>query len=197
MDGWVGTYQPETASERLTMLVYGPSGSGKTVFSSTWPDVVFVDLEDGLRSVRKSVARFPQPGASITDFRQVGAFVDMLAFEQHSYRTVVVDGLNELQYLATRRVLTAYTKNRPYDDQPTLADFGKSLNDLEGIVRKILALPMNVVLTCQASDRVNETDLVSPVLVGRNIAKVFTRLVDIVGHMSIQRDEKGVVHHQL
>lgn len=197
MQEWAGVHNPHQALERMTILAYGSSGAGKTVFGSTWPRPVFIDLENGMGSVRRPVGRFPKPGAQITTIAQVLQFIDLLAFEEHEFRTVVVDGLNELQYLCMRRVITQYNKNRPYDDQPTLADFGKSLNDLESIVRKILALPMNVVLTCQATDRVNETDLVAPMLVGRNIAKVFTRLVDMVGYMSVQRDEKGDVRHQM
>lgn len=193
---WFGYVTPG-APERWTMLVYGPSGSGKTVFAASWPDVIVVDLEDGMASVREPVARFPTPGARVDHLSQVQSFLTALSRPGHPFRTVVIDGLNELQHLTMQRVLTAYNKSRPYDDQMTLADFGKSLNDLERVCRQALALPMNVVFTCQATDRVNETDLIQPMLVGKNVGKVVSRLVDLVGYATVQRDEKGVTSHEL
>lgn len=196
---WVGAYEPIVSKDRWTALIYGPSGAGKTVFASTWPNPIFIDLEDGMGSVSNAVGRFPVPGARITKWDEVVGFINYLEVNPtEEYQTLVVDSLNELQFLATKRVVSDYSRvNRQYDDQPTLADFGKSLNDLEKMVRRILQLPYNVVITCADEGRALETDLVRPMLVGKKTATTMCRLVDIVGYMALGSADGGKVSHDL
>ena len=90
-------------SEQVKFLVYGESGVGKTVFSSTWPNVVFLDIDKGTASIRRPFHSFP-----IDFFDDLIDAAEFLANEQHPFKTVVVDSLNELQYLSMRNVIKAF-----------------------------------------------------------------------------------------
>ncbi len=76
------------------LLFYGPPGIGKTTLASEFPDPVFIQIEDGT------------PGdVELTSFGRLTTFQDVydalgaLYTEDHSYKTVVLDSVTELQKL--------------------------------------------------------------------------------------------------
>lgn len=164
---------------RIRMLVYGESGVGKTVFSASWPDVLFLDAEDGMASVRNPVTRI-----EIDEWGDVFDVFEWLATAEHNFKTVVLDSLNELQKLALRYTVRAFpTIHRSYDSLPSQSDYGKMLDDFDKFVRAFKSLPMNVVYIAQVQSRQFDTDLVMPQLVGKNSARDVCRMMDVVGYL--------------
>lgn len=192
-----GLYDPATSvSPWKKVLLYGDSGSGKTRGASTWPKPIFMDFEGGMSSIPQKVARFPlDPGLRITKPAQIEQFLRLaetgLGTPAFPFETIVVDSLPELQAVILNNTLTDYKIKRFYDNLPGQSDYGKMLNDYYILIRRLLALPCNIVLITVATNRVYASDRVGPYLVGVNTAKQTTRLMDMIGFTFVQEGEAG------
>lgn len=178
-----GKFDPQ----KIKFLVYGESGVGKTVFASTWPDPVFLDIDKGMASVHREVHRF-----QIDVWEDLVDSVDFLANESHPFKTVVVDSLNELQYLSMRNVIQGFPSiRRSYDSLPSISDYGKMLDDFDKMVRFIKSLECNVVFISQVAAREYDTDPVQPQFIGKSTARNLARMVDIVGYLDKKDSSEG------
>lgn len=81
-----------TSSPRI--LIYGEPGIGKTSLAASFPDPVFLQIEDGTPS-----------DIELTSFGVIDSFanfmgaIDALYTEEHDFKTVVIDSVTELQRL--------------------------------------------------------------------------------------------------
>jgi len=177
----------QTAGKKL--LLYGASGTGKSWCGATFPRPIFIDLEGGMKSVRKfKPLRIPKdPNRKIETYREMVIALrlvkKMLLEPNCPFDTVVIDSLNEMQDLVMEHVLTDYSDeaNRKYSDQPTQGDYGKALRDFMAVYRLILKFPCNVVFTSVGVTS-NETEQLIPSFVGKKTAENVLRLVDAVGY---------------
>lgn len=182
----------------LKALVYGPSGSGKTWFASTFPRPLFLDMEKGMLSVRhRKLLRYPKdPEEKITDLKQVRTFFKLVRNDPNpQYETIVLDSLNELQVLVTNEVLGKYNANRQYDDQMTMADYGKANRVFLNIVRNFLALPFHIVMTAVETPRQYEGQEVYPKFTGNQIWPELQRMVDQIGYLHVRKGDGGQMEH--
>ncbi len=165
--------------DRVRFLIYGESGVGKTRFASTWPNVLFLDIDDGLASVDIPVDRL-----RITDWVQLRMAYEFLSTQEHDYKTIVVDSLNEAQALALANTVESFPNiRRPYDSLAAQSDYGKMLSDFDNMVRALKSLPIHIVFVAQVTGKEFETDVIQPQLIGKHTARNITRMMDIVGYM--------------
>jgi hypothetical protein len=166
-------------ANNVKFLVYGEAGSGKTVFASTWNRPIFLDIDKGLASVTKKVHK-----VEINSIDDIEDAVRYLRGANHPFRTVVVDSINELQYIQMRNIIEKYpTIRRAYSDLPSLSDYGKLIDTFEKIVRQIKSLQMNVVFIANVAPQIYETDTIQIQLVGKQMPRTMTRMVDVVGYL--------------
>jgi len=171
---------------RVRWLIYGESGVGKTVLASTAPSPIFLNADDGLASVTRNVGSWDV--VDWTDFIDAYQF---LANEEHSFRTVVLDTVNELQTLSLQHILRHYPDiKRSYSSLAGISDYGKMLSDMDGMVRLFKSLPMNVIFITQVQPQEFATDTVMPQLIGKSSARNLCRMVDLVGYM-YKRSSEG------
>jgi len=165
--------------DRVRFLVYGESGVGKTRFSATWPNPLFLDIDDGLASVDQPVDRL-----RITEWPQLRMAFEYLSTQEHDYKTIIVDSLNEGQALALADTVSSFPNiRRPYDSLAAQSDYGKMLSDFDNMVRALKSLPIHVVFVAQVTGKEFETDIIQPQLIGKHTARNICRMVDIVGYM--------------
>lgn len=179
-------WQPQKKSSNTKMLIYGASGVGKTVLASTAPHPLFLDANKGMSSItEEGVARIEINHWG--DIREAWSVIS----QDDRFETIVVDGLNDIQRLSLRHVVGNYPGRRYYDDMPTQADWGKSLEDLQRLIETFNSLQRNVIYTCFGTNKELEDDRVRPQLGGKNTANMVTSYMDAVGYMYIVRNEKG------
>lgn len=178
----VGGFNPD----RVRMMVYGESGIGKTRFASTWPNVLFLDIDDGMASVTEPVDRI-----FIEEWDQMwDAFMYLSEEPDHGYTTVVVDSLNEAQVLALQHTVREYPgMRRAYDSLASQSDYGKMLADFDSMARYFKSLPIHLVLIGQVGDKLYDTDVIKPQLIGKHSARNICRMMDIVGYMYREKGE--------
>lgn len=165
--------------DRVRFLVYGDSGAGKTTFAATWPNPLFLDIDDGLASVKHPVDR-----VFINDWDKLLDVFWFLADSEHPYDTIILDSLNEAQRLAMDKTLEEFPEiRRSYGSLPSMSDYGKALDDFDRMVRSFKALPLNVVLIAQTTSKQFEQDVIKPQLTGKQTANNITRMMDIVGYL--------------
>jgi hypothetical protein len=202
-DNAFGVWSSETVGiKRLKMLLYGVSGTGKTTFAATFPRPLFLDLESGLRSTLrvKPVLRYPaNPDEDVKNYQQVVDFYQLVRSAVNpQFDTIVIDSLNELQVLVTHNVVTRFTGvRRQYDDQLTMADYGKANRDFMKVIRLFLKLPYHVVFTAIASQREpgDEETQVFPKFVGKQVGPDLQRMMDMIGYCHAKRMPDGSSQH--
>jgi AAA domain len=201
-----GVWSAQTAIDKgWKIMLYGAAGSGKTYMAGTFPDPIFLDLEDGMRSVlplNKKILRYPKDSSvPVTELKQVKSFFDAIKKIPPSkapFKTIVVDSLNELQVLVMKNVLSTIDTNRIYEDQPTQGDYGKLARDMQSIVRDFIQLPYNVVFTAAATDREYQDDKVFPKFVGRQTGPDLRRIIEQIGYCFTQQKSKDApVEHMV
>lgn len=180
------------------MLLYGDSGSGKTFMSGTFPDPIFLDLENGMRSVagfKKPIYRYPaDTSMQITDFAGVKKFysiVSKLQPQEAPFKTIVIDSLNELQVLILRYITGSISGNRQHEDQPTYSDYGKLARDMQQVVRQFFQLPYHVIFTGVAIDREYEEEKIKPQFIGKKSGPDLRRIIEQIGYCYTARKDKN------
>lgn len=174
-------------SSRIRTLIYGESGSGKTVTASTWPNPLFLNIDDGLASVR-----LPVDDLKIRSWADLYEAVSWLLTTEHGYDTIVVDSLNEMQSLSMQHILQAFPgQRRSYDNQPTVGDYGKMINDVDKMIRALKSLDCHIVFLSQVVRKEHNTDVIKPGLIGKNTADLVCRMMDLVAYLYIGDGGKG------
>jgi hypothetical protein len=197
-----GTWGKATAAKKpLKVLLYGPAGGGKTRYAATFPDPLFLDLEGGLRSTVdvKDVLRYPKdPNQEIVNVGEVGQFYNIVKAIHPldaPFKTIVIDSLNELQVLVTKKVVATYDQNRLMEDQLTYQDYGKIGRDVLKIISMFLKLPYNIVFTAVETVREYEGQFVHPRFAGKMIWPELQRWMEQIGYVHVIKGEKGEPEH--
>ena len=107
------------------------------------------------------------------------------------YSTIVLDSLNEMQYLAMSSTLENYPKiRRSYGSLPGESDYGKMLFDFDNMIRFYKSLPYHILLIAQSNTQQRDTDIVMPQLTGKNTARNIMRMMDVIGYLHKSDDSK-------
>lgn len=179
------------------VLLYSDPGVGKTTAAALSPKPLIINCEGGTLCLNKfkdfhkklDIKTF-RPD-SIKELQEIFWY---LKSGQHDRQTVVLDSLSEIQRMSMDEILSDPKRDDKFDrDTPILQDYGKNTQQLRKLVRAFRDLPMNVVFTCLASERKDETDgsvKVMPDLTPKLAADVMG-YVDVVGYMFVS-EEKGV-----
>lgn len=187
--------------KRLKVLLYGTAGSGKTTMAATFPAPLFLDLEGGMRSTLLvgDVHRYPADhDKDITSYREVVQFYNAVrTYKNPFWKTIVIDSLNELQTHVTNNVVSRFDKvKRQYNDQLTLADYGKANRDYAKVVRLFLRLPFHIVFIAAATKREvgDEETQITPKFVGRQVGPDVERMMDMIGYLYTKKVENKDTH---
>lgn len=201
-ENFFGEWSTSTAQKKgLKVLLYGASGSGKTRMAATFPKPLFLDLESGLRSTLAlgPVLRFPaDPKEEIQSLEDVKRFYSLAkGAKPGKFETIVIDSLNELQLLLMKNILRRFDATRHYEDQPTMADYGKLARDFQSIIRLFLKLPYHVVFTAVETPREFPEQQVGPQFIGKKTGPEVQRMVEMIGYCHVVSDSNGSPVHQV
>lgn len=186
----IRTVQGGFDPNRTRVLLYGESGVGKTVTASSFPKpILFLNADDGLASVRTEISEWP-----LETWEEVWDATKFLTLENHPFKTIVVDSLNEIQHMVMKWVIETYpTVKRSFDSLPSMADYGKAIADFDSWVRILKQLPCHIVFIAQVEKRDMDTDLVKPQLTGKNTASNIARMMDIIGYIYVGDESKRFI----
>jgi hypothetical protein len=147
------------------------------------------------------VLRYPRdPSEDIKSYSQVVDFYYAVRDAKNpQFETIVIDSLNELQVLVTQYVVSKFSNvKRQYDDQLTLADYGKANRDFSKVVRLFLKLPYHIVFTAVSTQREGgelEEVQIAPKFVGKQVGPDVQRMMDMIGYCHAKRTPDGSSQH--
>ena len=85
----------------LICTIFGDPGLGKTTLAATFPNPIFLRLEDGLKSVNPRPHTFPICYKSEAVF----GYLQALRKEDHNYKTLVIDSVSQLDEVFSAEIL--------------------------------------------------------------------------------------------
>lgn len=94
--------KPEARPPIITIC--GDAGTGKTSFAATFPDPIFIRVEDGLGRIHADVT-VPDTFPMVKREEDLQAQLMWLLNEDHNYKTVVIDSVSALETVFTDAIL--------------------------------------------------------------------------------------------
>lgn len=143
---------------RMKLLVWGESGVGKTPLALAFPSPAIVDFEAGAEAYR---GLLPFGLLRATTVAQLYEAIDFLAdWRKHAYRTVAVDSLSVMWEVLQRQWSDTFLRRNVggkgfrgefYQVQPL--DWAHIKGEYRSIIRRLMALGMNLVCTARSKDQ--------------------------------------------
>lgn len=146
--------------KRLKLFLWGDTGVGKSVTSLQFPSPVVIDLEGGTDLYGEDFS-FDVLKASTAD--EVMEAVDWLHTNEHDYRTLVIDPITIYWEALQQKWSDIFLKRNKgskgykyefYDLQPR--DWQTLKSEFKTLIRKLLALDMNVIVTAREKTKYKE-----------------------------------------
>jgi hypothetical protein len=187
-------FQPAAETDRrLKLFLWGDSGVGKTTLALRFPGAVVIDMEGGTEHYG-GVFNFDVLKATTAD--EVTAAVEWLRTKPHAYRTLVIDPVtlfwDALQSKWGRVFLQRNKGGKGhhgdfYELQPR--DWVTLKAEFKELVRKLIALDMNVILTARQKAQYSDAGFMRVIGETFDGEKSLPYLFDTILHLT--RDESG------
>lgn len=138
----------EKKASRLKLFIYGETGTGKTVTALHFPSVAFIDTEKGTDHYGEW---FDFHRIQTSDPKKILESIEFLLKEPGDFKTLVIDPFTNVydrmqdDYL---RKLKVKSGDPDYEFVPK--DYKYLKNAVKHIIKKLLALDMNIIVTSQS-----------------------------------------------
>lgn len=184
----------------LIATIIGSGGIGKTTFASTFPKPVIIRAEDGAMVLRgrDDVAMLPLIRTSKDVFNQI----EMLATEDHSFETLIIDSITQLNVLIESEILASDPKAKSINS--ALGGYGAGHSAVSEVHRKIrdwcgmlsLDKNMNIIFIGHMDTEtieLPESDMFMRYTLRMNKKSIshYSDNVDVVGHIKLRTFTKG------
>jgi hypothetical protein len=185
--------QAAVTSRRLKLFLWGDSGVGKTTIALRFPSPVVIDLEGGTEHYG-GVFEFGVLKATTAD--EVMAAVDWLLTHPHNFRTLIIDPITVYWDALQSKWRVIFLKRNKggkghngdfYSLQPK--DWVTLKYEFKDLLRKLIQLDMNVIITARQKAQYAETGFMRPVGETFDGEKSLPYLFDTI--LRLYRDEAG------
>jgi hypothetical protein len=177
-----------TADPNMNAFLYGRPKTGKTLAAASAPKPLLYLNGDSGNATRLAHARYQFDEVAVEGLQTFVDVTNALEAPNSPYKTVVLDPLVEV----FRLVLESMTDRVLHPSLPAIGDAG---THLERFIRKLIELPVNVVLVAHEGDPIknDQTGEVEylPLVTTRTGSPVFAAkimaIVDVIGYTGIVR----------
>lgn len=190
-------YIPEPKAITIKALFYGPPGVGKSTLAATastvegmYP-VLYINAESGIMSISEDwEGRIDTQNLRITDYQNIqwlGKMFEYLAFEQHPYKTVVLDSMSELATRVVKqwkdkyvpKTAEGFAQSEDAEKRMQLKIYDKATEQLRTISRQFRDLPIHLIMV--SHDK--QTDENGLIVTSPDLTPKFT--TSLIGYMDI------------
>jgi adenosyl cobinamide kinase/adenosyl cobinamide phosphate guanylyltransferase len=204
--------------DALRILLVGEAGTGKTVFASTFPNAYFVDLDDGMLSVRGkdvnyiSISQYetndpdfdeiikdlPKPKGGkrhqeLSTFEKAQVVIEHWANNLKAGDTLVIDSLTFYSQAAFDYIIET---EKPKDNRMA---YGAAQKLISATLDLIRTRPCNIILIAHKKIKTDENGNVveiTPQTVGNALANILPSHFDEVWRMEVELKKKGGEDHK-
>lgn len=177
--------QAPTFKPSVVMLVYGEGGVGKTTLSSTAPNPILADCENGtkyfsMRGINMDIAQIEKWG----DMKE---FLDIAKSEK--YETIILDPIGELMDKLKRFMIAMNdSKLVQKDGSPTMAGWGWLKSRLRDYIKVLRDTGKHIIIVAHIEEKDDEGRLVKRPKVETKLSDDLVNMVDIVAYMTVVND---------
>jgi hypothetical protein len=144
--------KPEAKEKRLKMLMYGSPGVGKTTASIQFPNSYIIDTEKGTDFYNKTITKSGSVVLQTLDIDEIKAEIKELLTTNHEYKTLIIDPITKLYESVQQKWTGVFERYAKTEKEKEVGDFGlrywgKVKSDWKELLRLILNLDMNVIIT--------------------------------------------------
>lgn len=194
-------------TRRLTILVHGESGTGKSTFAATAPGpILILDAESGSDYLDGNIVYWnpvtdspPENDGTwdvcvtpVLDYQTVVTAYEWLASGEHSFASVVLDSVSEIQQRAIDSIAGANQMRRE--------NWGELLRTVAGQIRKFRDLkshPTKPLWAVVFVAMTNQKDGKYIPLVQGSLQNFLPYYVDACGWLYVETDDFGAEHRNL
>ena len=135
------------------IAVFGDGGTGKTKFILSFPNVYLADTEHGSDPYRK---KYDFNVEHISRWKELGKLLDWLEKNPPKDATFAIDSLTVF-YMDLVNDMVEYVKNRRGHEMLSQAEWGIIKRRWAAFLRRLIHLPMHVILSMREKDEYEET----------------------------------------
>ena len=190
--------KPRKATEKATWLFYSPPGIGKTALAGSASEVeamspvLMLDFEGG--SVTLEGKYDDVDVVKVDDWPTGASIIEALVHNETKYKTIIFDSLGSAQD-AIKEWFESVN-----NDGNGFAVWAAVRDKLVTSVRALHMSDYNVICTAHAerdTDEFSRQRTVRPHFLGKKSHIDIPKIVDFIGYLSIEEDEKGDKHRVL
>lgn len=181
------------ASAQIKIWAYGEPTIGKTIFANKFPDAVFLNTDGNIKYIDSPVISI-SPSKELDPWEKFIKVINELATTEHTYKTVVVDLLEDVyQYCRAY-----YSKKLNIEHEADLG-YGKGYDIIRNafliVIRTLVSTNLNVVLLSHEKvvtikDRIGRELTRFQPAIPESVAGKISGMVDITGRVTIKTEEK-------
>lgn len=186
----------------LAVTVLGEAGIGKTILANSFPNPIFIRIEDGLMSIIQAGYAVPDATDLIKNSKELYEYLTALADEDHNYGTVVIDSITALDRLFIEEVMASDSR-KPKSINTALGGYGAGLSavgsmheNVRKLATRILSRGINVVFIAHADiETISPPDLDEYTRITARLGKKsiapYTDDVDVIAFIRLETFIKG------
>lgn len=176
------------------------AGIGKTSFAATFPNPLFIRVEDGMQSIPRD--KRPDALPVIESVDDLWAQLKAVITEEHNYKTIVIDSVTKLERMFEQHVVDSDDK-KPKSINQAMGGYGAGLaavGALHGRVRKAAGAlqrkGINVVFIAHADTTTVNLPDEEPYMrydlrLGKKSVAAYVDDVDLVGFIKLETFTRG------
>lgn len=149
--------KPEIIEKRMKLFVFGPAGIGKTTAAIQFPNSIILDMERGTDEYAETIQKSGSVVLKTTNPDEIREEIRTLLTEKHPYKTLIIDPITQLYNAIQEKWTRIFEKYSKTEKEAEMQDFGmrywgRVKSEYKSIMRLILQLDMNVILTAHQKD---------------------------------------------
>ncbi len=169
----------ELAKPMLVMCIYGVGGAGKTTLATTAPKPIFIDAEEGTKSL--GARGINVPVINVKTWNDVGEAWNLIK-DKKEYETVVIDPTGQFIEMLIDSIAGGGTMD--------LKKWGEAKARFRKFLWTVKGSGKHVLFVAHDEKKPDDQSLIRAPKVSANLSDELVNMCDIVGYMTVHNNQR-------